>query len=683
MKINLMRKFCVALFAAISVSLSAQIENPVEWKFSSNFISGDEVELSVTATIESGWHLYSQTIVKGVGPIPLRFEFEGDTSKYQRIGSVSEPSPHKEWDDIFEIDIYYFEKAATFTQRILLLSTDPVIIEISLAGQVCSDDIGKCVPVDAEHTYYFNQSEEQALVETSDSTDGEESSASLWGFFLAAFISGLLAVIMPCIFPMIPMTVSFFMHSSKSKAKARSEALFFSFSIITIYTVIGVAVSIFLGPTFINWLSTHWIPNTFFFLIFVIFAISFFGAFEIILPSWIVNKADAKADKGGLIGAFFMAFTLVLVSFSCTAPIVGTVLVEAARGSVLRPIIGMLGFSLAVAIPFGFFSFFPQKLGSLPKSGGWLNSVKVCLGFLELALGLKFLMVVDQTYHWGILDRHIYLALWIVIFLLMGIYLLGGIKFKHDSELKYVGVGRLFFILLTFSFVFYLIPGLFGSPLKMLAGYLPPQTSLNFDIPNIIKSETKEIKNALNTTTVTNTKSISKSNAICERSKYSDILHLQHNLDGYFDLDQAISCAQAQNKPLFIDFTGHGCVNCREMEATVWGDPRVLSRLRDNYVIVALYVDDKKSLPENEVYVSDYDNKKKKTIGAKNADIQVKYFHSNAQPNYILLDNRGDYTTIQDDILMPPRGHNLNIDAFVKFLDGGVAEFNKRHDRSE
>jgi thiol:disulfide interchange protein DsbD len=411
----------------------------------------------------------------------------------------------------------------------------------------------------------------------------------------------------------------------------------------------------------------------------VIFAISFFGAFELTLPSWLVNKADAKADKGGFIGAFFMAFTLVLVSFSCTAPIVGWVLVEAARGSVLRPIIGMLGFSLAVAIPFGFFSFFPQKLHSLPKSGGWLNSVKVCLGFLELALGLKFLMVVDQTYHWGILERHVYLAIWIVIFLLMGIYLLGGIKFKHDSELKYVGVGRLFFILLTFSFVFYLIPGLFGSPLKMLAGYLPPQTSLNFDIPNTIKSEAKEIKQTLNTLTVTGTTTL-ENQALCEHPKYTDLLHLQHNLDGYFDLDQAIRCAQAQNKPLFIDFTGHGCVNCREMEATVWGDPRVLKRLREHYVIVALYVDDKKALPDNEVYVSDYDKKKKKTIGAKNADIQVKYFGSKAQPNYILLDNRGDYTTIQEDILMPPRGHNLNIESFIKFLDGGVAEYKKRHE---
>jgi thiol:disulfide interchange protein DsbD len=351
------------------------------------------------------------------------------------------------------------------------------------------------------------------------------------------------------------------------------------------------------------------------------------------------------------------------------------VLVEAARGSVLRPIIGMLGFSLAVAIPFGFFSFFPQKLNSLPKSGGWLNSVKVCLGFLELALGLKFLMVVDQTYHWGILERHTYLALWIVIFLLMGIYLLGGFKLKHDSEMKYIGVGRLFFAILTFSFVLYLIPGLFGSPLKMLAGYLPPQTSLNFDIPNVIKSEAKEIKQSLNKPF---TATSSENNVLCEYPKYVDFLHLQHNLDGYFDLEQAIRCAQAQNKPLFIDFTGHGCVNCREMEATVWGDPRVLKRLREDYIVVALYVDDKKALPDNEVYISDYDHKKKKTIGAKNADIQIKYFGSNAQPNYILLDNRGDYSTIKEDILMPTRGHNLDIEAFIKFLDGGVAEFNKR-----
>ena len=678
MKINLLRIFCALFFAAIIVSLNAQIEEPVKWKFNSTAISDNEVELSATATIAEGWHLYSQTIVEGVGPIPLYFEFSGDTTKYQRVGEVSEPTPHKEWDDIFEMDIYYFEKEVTFTQKITLLTTEPVNIEMSLTGQSCSDYIGKCVPVEAEHTFSFNQSEEQTDIAMSELSDNGKGGSSLWRFFWAAFISGLLAVIMPCVFPMIPMTVSFFMHSTKSKAKARAEALFFSFSIIAIFTVIGVIVSIFLGPAFTNWLSTHWVPNTLFFLIFLIFAISFFGAFEITLPSWVVNKADAKADKGGFIGAFFMAFTLVLVSFSCTAPIVGTVLVEAARGSVLRPIIGMLGFSLAVAIPFGFFSFFPQKLNSLPKSGGWLNAVKVCLGFLELALGLKFLMVVDQTYHWGVLDRHVYLAIWIVIFLLMGIYLLGGIKFKHDSELKYIGVVRLFFIILTFSFVLYLIPGLFGSPLKMLAGYLPPQTSLNFDIPNIIKSESKEVKNILNNVSVTGT-ATSENNATCEEPKYADFLHLQHNLDGYFDLDQAIRCAQAQNKPIFIDFTGHGCVNCREMEATVWGDPRVLKRLRENFVIVALYVDDKEHLPDNEVYVSDYDNKKKKTIGAKNADIQVKYFGSNAQPNYVLLDNRGNYATIREDVLMPTRGHNLDIEAFIKFLDGGVAEYNKRH----
>ncbi|MCL2042455.1 MAG: thioredoxin family protein [Bacteroidales bacterium] len=667
----------VLFFAVIIFSLSAQIETPVKWEFSSNFVSDDEVELSVTATVDEGWHLYSQAIEEGKGPLPLRFEFAGDSTQYQRTGEVSEPTPKQEWDDIFEMDIFYFEKEVTFTQKITLLTDEPVNIEMSLSGQACSDYVGKCVPVDAEHTFTFNQSEEQAAVAPSEVTDDGESSASLWGFFWAAFISGLLAVIMPCVFPMIPMTVSFFMHGAKSKAKARAEALFFSFSIIAIFTIIGVAVSIFLGPAFINWLSTHWIPNTFFFLIFLIFAISFFGAFEITLPSWIVNKADAQADKGGFIGAFFMAFTLVLVSFSCTAPIVGTVLVEAARGSVIRPIIGMLGFSLAVAIPFGFFSFFPQKLNALPKSGGWLNSVKVCLGFVELALGLKFLMVVDQTYHWGILERHTYLAVWIVIFLLMGVYLLGGIKFKHDSELKYVGVGRLFFAILTFTFVFYLFPGLFGSPLKMLAGYLPPQTSLNFDIPNTIKSETKELKRTLRNVSATAT-TFAENGARCEYPKYIDFLHLQHNLDGYFDLDQAIRCAQAQNKPIFIDFTGHGCVNCREMEATVWGDPRVLRRLRENYVIVALYVDDKKSLPDDEVYISEYDNKKKKTIGAKNADIQVKYFGSNAQPNYILLDNRGDYATIKDDILMPTRGHNLNIEAFIKFLDDGVAEYKRR-----
>ncbi|MDR0364405.1 MAG: thioredoxin family protein [Bacteroidales bacterium] len=661
MKFMAKRLFLFLLFACITtVSLTAQILEPVKWSFNQKELGNHEVELVMKAKIDEGWHLYSQTDMGNEGPLPIYFEFTSDPEKFSLEGEVDEPTPHKEWDDVFEMDVFYFEKEVTFIQKVKILSDAPCTIPVTIDGQACSK--GVCVPVQHEYEFSFNQT-----------VTASATKESLWTFFWIAFAGGLLALVTPCVFPMIPMTVSFFMHGNKSKTKARGEALFFSISIVAIYTLIGLLITLLLGPSFVNWLSTHWIPNVFFFLIFIIFAASFFGAFEITLPSWMVNKSDAKADKGGLFGAFFMALTLVLVSFSCTAPIVGTILVEAATGSMLRPVIGMLGFSTAIAIPFGFFAFFPQKLSALPKSGGWLNSIKVCLGFIELALGLKFLMVADQTYHWGLLDRHIYIALWVVIFTLMGIYLMGKIKFKHDSDVTHIGIVRLFFVIVTFSFVVYLIPGMFGSPLKMLAGYLPPQSSLNFDIADIIKTEVKRVG------VVGGTAKTAEQDALCEEPKYTDFLHFQHQLEGFFDLDQAIRCAKAQNKPIFVDFTGHGCVNCREMEASVWGDPRVLGRLERDYVLVGLYVDDKKALPEDEIYVSEYDGKKKKTIGAKNADIQVKYFGSNAQPNYVLLDNNGNYSNIKEDILVPMRAYNLNIEEFIKFLDSGVAEYKKRH----
>ncbi|MDX5436724.1 MAG: thioredoxin family protein, partial [Pontibacter sp.] len=362
------------------------------------------------------------------------------------------------------------------------------------------------------------------------------------------------------------------------------------------------------------------------FLIFLVFAMSFFGMFEITLPSSWLTKVDSKADQGGWLGVFFMAFTLALVSFSCTGPIVGSILVASAGGETLRPIVGMFGFSLAFALPFTLFAVFPSWLSGLPKSGGWLNSVKVVLGFIELALALKFLSVADQVYHWGILDREVYLALWIVIFTLMGFYLLGKLKFSHDSDLKYISVPRLFFAIVTFGFVVYLIPGLFGAPLKALSGYLPPQTTQDFDLNNLARvgSGGATAMVAANT------------NENCEPPKYGDFLHLPHGLQGYFDLEQAKKCAEAQGKPIFIDFTGHGCVNCREMEAIVLSDPYVLKRVCEEYVIAAMYVDDKTELPEGDWYTSSYDGKEKTTIGKKYADYQITKFNVNAQPYYVL-----------------------------------------------
>ncbi|MEI7661436.1 MAG: cytochrome c biogenesis protein CcdA, partial [Bacteroidota bacterium] len=485
---------------------------------------------------------------------------------------------------------------------------------------------------------------------------------SLLWFFLISFLAGLAAIITPCVFPMIPMTVTFFMHDTTSKRKARLEAIVYGLSIIVIYTVIGTVVAITLGANFANFLSTHWIPNVFFFLIFMIFAASFLGMFEITLPSWIVNKADKQADKGGYSGAFFMAFTLVLVSFSCTGPIVGAILVKSVGGALVMPIIGMLGFSLAFALPFGLFAFFPSWLHGLPKSGGWLNSVKVVLGFLELALGLKFLSIADQTYHWHILDREVYLAFWIVIFFLMGLYLLGKLKFNHDSDLPYVSVPRIILSIIVFTFVVYMIPGMWGAPLKGLSGYLPPTTYQDFDVNAIVKSEVSAIGGGGGGS--------QPSASLCDVPRYGDFLKLPHGLEGYFDYKQALACAKKQNKPVFIDFTGHGCVNCRQMEANVWSDPQVLKRMRQNFIVTALYVDDKTDLPENEWITSNYDHKVKKTVGKKFADLQITRFNVNSQPYYVLLDTAGN-------LLTSPRAYDLDVNAFIKFLDAGTANFQK------
>ena len=677
-----MKKFLIALvLGLLSVfSTNAQMQNPVSWKFAVNKITDSESELVLTANVSPDWHIYSQFTPDG-GPMATFLNFEESTN-YELVGkAIESPKPHKEFDKIFGVDVLYHEGIVKITQKIKIKSNKDFSVVGTVEFQACRE--GQCVMFDPEFRFNIkgnkaSGSADSTKIDKNDSVNEadlpvkeESTDDSLWLFFWMAFIGGLAAVIMPCVFPMIPMTVSFFMHSDSNKAAAKAKALFFSLSIIGIYTAFGLLISMVLGADFVNWLSTNWIPNLIFFIIFMTFAASFFGAFEIVLPSWVVNRSEAQADKGGYFGAFFMAFTLVLVSFSCTAPIVGTVLVEAARGSILRPIIGMLGFSLAVALPFGFFAFFPSKLGNLPRSGGWLNSVKVVLGFIEVALGFKFLMVVDQTYHLGMLDREIYIALWIVIFTLLGFYLLGKIKFAHDSEVKHIGVFRLTLVVITFTFVVYLIPGMFGAPLKALAGYMPPQESIDFDINKIVRDNAKEIMKS-------GVGAKDDNSELCEEPKYAEFLHLAHGLDGYFDFDQALRCAQAQNKPLFVDFTGHGCVNCREMEQTVWSDPRVLKILKEEYVIVALYVDDKTKLPKEDWIVSDVDGKVKKTLGKKNAYFQIKNFDSNAQPNYILLDSKVD-EKLKNGVLAPARGHNLNVDAFVKFLKRGVEEFHNRN----
>lgn len=672
----------------MTTSLFAQMESHVNWKFSTKKVSENEVELIAKASIDEGWHLYGQFFKDG-GPVRMVFKFE-PSNGYQLVGKVAEsPKPKEVMDDVFKIKIQYFEHNATFTQKIKVLSDKPLTIKGSLEGQVCLED-GACMMVNEDFSYKVDgvkgaiatnvsgSTEDAPAVSQSDSASdasGKDSvttsaatvattsdsggisadSTLLW-FFWLSFVAGLLAILTPCVFPMIPMTVSFFIHGKKSKAKARFEALFYGFSIIFIYTVIGTIVAFTFGPSFANFLSTHWLPNIFFFLIFMVFAASFFGMFEIVLPSWMVNKADKQVDKGGLGGPFFMAFTLVLVSFSCTGPIVGAVLVQSAGGAFLKPIVGMLGFSLAFALPFTLFAIFPSWLNNLPKSGGWLNTVKVVLGFIELALGLKFLSMADLTYHWHILDREVFLAFWIVIFFLLGLYLLGKLRFAHDSEMKTLGVPRLILAIITFTFVIYMIPGMWGAPLKALSGYIPPMTTQDFDMTQIVRDNA-------------GTASGPKTTSLCDTPKYKEFLHLPHGIEGYFDYEQALACAKSQNKPLFIDFTGHGCANCRKMEENVWVDPRVLERLKRDFVVVSLYVDDKTELPENE-WVTAADGKVKKTIGAKYSYLQETKFKANSQPQYIILDPNGNQ-------IGESRFFDLDKDKFVQFLEDGVNQSKK------
>lgn len=670
------------LLSVCSVVMFGQIEKNTKWTYSVAYSEEGTAEITFVATTIPKWHFYSLQDEMN----PMTFTFT-PAAEYKAEGGIREKTkPHKEYDDLMEANRYSYDKSARYVQKIRMLSSKPFSVKVTVEYQSCFED-GKCVmeeedmvikivpPVNAvvEDTTagspdtaavaivdstVVNTDSATAVVKAADTGNPLSEDDSLWWLFVIAFLSGLAAILTPCVFPMIPMTVSFFMHNTENKKKARFEAIVYGLSIILIYTVIGTIVAVTLGANFANFLSTHWIPNVLFFLIFVIFAFSFFGMFEITLPSWMISKTDSKAERGGISGAFFMAFTLVLVSFSCTGPIVGAILVKSAGGAVLEPIIGMLGFSLAFAIPFTLFAFFPSWLSNLPKSGGWLNAVKVVLGFLELALGLKFLSIADQTYHWGILDREVYLALWIVIFALMGFYLLGKLKFAHDSDLKYLGVPRLMLAIVTFSFVVYMIPGMWGAPLKMLSGYIPPQNSLDFDISKIVRENASSGP-------------AESSGTICDKPRYGDFLHLPHGLEGYFDYQQGLECAKKQNKPVFIDFTGHGCVNCREMEANVWSHPKVLKILREEFVMIALYVDDKTELPENEWITSTYDGKVKKSVGKKYADFQISRFNVNAQPYYVLLDHKGE-------LLTTPHVYNLNVDAFVDFLNKGLQEFAKR-----
>ena len=653
----------------------AQILEPVQWTVETEKLNKNEYNIVFKAEIEDGWHLYSQNTPFG-GPMPLYFDFI-DTLGIERIGGVAEPEAIVHYSDIFEIDEHFFEKEAVFTQRVKLLD-DAATVSGVITGQTCKES---CIQL--EYDFEVQLGEPAVIKDADEASAGGE---SLIALIIEAIIWGFAALMTPCVFPMIPMTVSFFLHGDESKAVGRFKAIMYYVFIVGLYTLPIAAIImitwLFGGDSvtadIFNWISTSWVTNILFFVVFMVFAASFFGAFELTLPNSWVNKTDSKTSTSkGLGGVFFMALTLVLVSFACTGPIVGTVLIKSTSGEVWTPIITMMVFAMAFGLPFALCALFPSLLQNMPKSGGWLNSVKVVLGFVEIALGFKFLSVADQTYHWGLLDREVYLAIWIVCFSLLGLYLLGKIKFSHDSDVQHLSVFRLILCIVVFTFVVYMIPGMWGAPLKALSGYLPPQQTMDFDLNRINQEnadkvisyvDAKMANAAVRADKLEKSVETVEAAVLCEEPKYAEIFHLPHGLKGYYDYDQALACAKAQNKPIYIDFTGHGCVNCREMEANVWSDPRVLEMLRNDYVIVALYVDDKTKLPKEE-WIIGADGKEKKSIGRVNADFQISKFNTNAQPYYCLMGHNGE-------LLVDPRAYDLDKDAFVNFLKQGIENFN-------
>lgn len=611
-------------------------EETVTWKVSQGKTENGLCEIIFDGTIAQGWHTYS--VDHELTPTEVTFT---DPKGYTLEGGLYEILPSKELDG----EHVYFDRIRIGQKIRITAEADSLKGEI--AWRSCNDQF--CASPE-----YLNFSIPLEAKEATVAPAGSsQSSGSLWGLILEAILWGFAMLLTPCVFPMIPMTISFFMKGSSTPAAGRFKAFMYGLFIVLLYTV---PISAIIGITYIfggetvtadifNWLATHWLPNIIFFIVFMIFAASFFGAFEITLPSSLVNKSDQNSDKGGLAGIFFMALTLVLVSFSCTGPIVGSVLIKSTQGEFWTPMVTMLAFSIAFALPFTIFAMFPSLLKKL-KSGSWLNSVKVVLGFIEVALGFKFLSVADQTYHWGLLDREVYLGIWIVVFTLLGLYLLGKIRFEADSEVKHIGVFRLFLVIVDFAFVVYMIPGMFGAPLKALSGYLPPIETQDF----VVWSKEDGSMPV---------QSLSDANA-----NETGLHKLPLGLTGYLSIDEALVEAKKVGKPVFVDISGLACVNCREMEQRVWSDPQVLQLLRDEFVIAVLYTDDKEKLPESE-WVTTKNGKVLKDRGRVNAYYVRERFDVSAQPNYVILDPQGNQIT-------PIRGYNLDIDGFVEFLKSGL-----------
>tara|TARA_R110002050_G_scaffold24083_3_gene64277 strand:+ start:33458 stop:35428 length:1971 start_codon:yes stop_codon:yes gene_type:complete len=655
-----MRKV-ILFFALIAVSIiQAQILEPVKWSTSVEKLSDTEYQLVTKAKIDLGWHLYSQTVPEG-GPIPTTFTYEDANSTIKLVGNTSEEEGHTVDDPIFEMKIKFFEKTATFKQKVTV-SERVKTINGAVEFMVCDDS--RCLPP-TEINLVFNLSDKSGIIneegksvlvtpKSDDNTAKElESRKGLWSIFFIAFLSGFAALLTPCVFPMIPMTVSFFTKQSKNKAVGIKNAIIYGISIIIIYVLLGTAVTGVFGADALNALATNVWFNIIFFLLLVLFAASFLGAFEIMLPNSWANKIDSKANRGGLIGIFFMALALAIVSFSCTGPIVGTLLVEAASKGGLAPIIGMLGFSLAIALPFALFAAFPGWLNSLPKSGGWLNTVKVVLGFLELALAFKFLSQADLVLQAHLLEREVFLSIWIAIFGTLALYLFGKIQLPHDSPLKHISVGRLSLGLVVLSFTIYMIPGLWGAPLNLISAFPPPQ-SYSESSYGVGFSKTED--------------GVNKSSAHADLPAGAHLL-APHDILAFNDYDKGLAYAKKVGKPVMIDFTGWACVNCRKMEQNVWAKAQVLQMLKNDVVLISLYVDDKRPLVANEVVESKLrPGKKLKYIGQKWSELQALKYEANSQPFYVIMNHN-------EENLIEPVGYTPDVNEYYNWLKKGVSNF--------
>ena len=642
-------KKLIIFFTALTFFSSAQILEPVKWDFSQKKTSENTIELTFRATIDDGWYVYSQDA--GDGPVSTEFTFINNGENYAISNDwVQEGVPIEEFDPNFDAVLKYFKKEALFTLDINVMSTDDFVLKGDVYFMTC--DSTQCLPPEALEFSFEIDGIDESLISSSNDSSNQNDKKSMWALFFIAFLSGFAALLTPCVFPMIPMTVSFFTKQSKTKARGVVNAIIYGISIIVIYVALGVGVSSIFGADALNNMATNVYFNIGFFLLLIIFGASFLGAFELQLPTSWVNKTDKASDKGGLIGIFFMAFTLALVSFSCTGPIVGTLLVEASTGGYFGPIIGMLGFSLAIALPFALFAAFPGWLNSLPQSGGWLNSVKVTLGFLEIALAFKFLSNADLVLQAHLLERELFIAIWIVIFALLTMYLLGFIKFAHDSDLEYISVSRLSVAILTGTLTIYMIPGLWGAPLKIINAFPPPmqysESPQGFGSPSVI----------------------SKHSTNHEKGQHIG----PQGLMVFHDYDEGLEHAKNVGKPLMLDFTGHACVNCRKMEEQVWSNQNVKSMLASDVVLVSLYVDERIDLPLDQQYVTTMAGKEKKvkTTGDKWMVLQANTFGTNSQPYYVMLDHN------EQELLEPANYQDYgSVSLFQDWLERGVNTFNK------